>query len=397
MYRLTPVLLVGILLFCGMLAHKAEAVTQHLSENLQRELENGIEALEIPGAVLMIESETGDSWSGAAGVAQYPDEAMTTDLNFYIGSVTKSLTATIILQLVDEGLLELDEPLENVLPGIVVNASNITIRHLLEMRSGLGNYSYNETFLELLAAEPLRVWTPEELIAYSNEQVAEPDTVFTYNNANYILLGMIIEEITGNSFAENVSTRIVAPLGLERTYVPDSPTILLPHAHGYTQDGGTWRDFTDGIDPSSAWAAGSVISTPAETVRWVKALVEGELISSAMQTERLNFLPASQNGGQYGLGIMDWSGAVGHNGDYNTMFTSWATKYKGWYIALLCNGRTPDGDASSSAAVLFWYIANRVELTQPVALGGPWLEFAFFSLLVLLGIRLIWRQRCKKL
>ena len=388
MRRVVIVMFFGLFFACNVFVHTVDAAPPEIAADLQRELVAGIAELKIPGAVMTIANDAGDAWTGVAGVAQYPGTPMTADLNFFIGSVTKTMTATIILQLVEEGKLGLDAPLESVLPGSVVNADIVTIRHLLEMRSGLGNYSLNEEFLALITADPLHDWTPEELIAYSNWEVAKPDTVFEYNNANYILLGMVIEKITGKSFEENIQTRIVVPLGLERTYASSLPSILLPHAHGYLFDEGEVKDFTGGISPSTAWAAGSVVSTAASTVRWVKALVNGELLSPAMQAERLNFLPTGREGVRYGLGIMDWTGAVGHNGDYNTIYTAWAAKYKGWNIAVLCNGQAVGGDGNSTATKLFWYIADRVDFTQPVPMGAAWLAPAFFGLLAVLGVYL---------
>ncbi len=388
MRRVVIVIFFGLFFACNFFVHAVDAATPEIAADLQRELVAGIAELKIPGAVMTIANDAGDAWTGVAGVAQYPGTPMTADLNFYIASVTKTLTATIVLQLVEEGKLGLDAPLESVLPGIVVNADIITIRHLLEMRSGLGNYGKNEEFMTQLEANPLREWKPEELVAYSNWEVAKPDTVFDYNNANYILLGMIIEKITGSSYAENVRTRIVVPLGLERTYAASSPIITLPHAHGYIYDDGELLDITSAASPSPAWSAGCVVSTAAATLRWVKALVNGELLSPAIQAERMKFLPSEYEGYSYGLGIFNYSNAIGHDGNYNNMQTSWATKYKGWYVVLLCNGQAVGGDDNSSATSLFWYIADRVDFTQPVPMGAAWLAPAFFVLLAVLGVYL---------
>lgn len=92
---------------------------------------------------------------------------------------------------------------------------------------------------------PLRVWEPKELIGYANKTVTAPDTVYSYNNANYILLGMIIEKLTEKSYAENIQTRIAEPLGLTKTYLLTTFPIAAPHAHGYSNDEGSLEDRTD--------------------------------------------------------------------------------------------------------------------------------------------------------
>ena len=147
-------------------------------------------------------------------------------------------------------------------------------------------------------------------------------------------------------------------------------------------------DITSAASPSPAWSAGCVVSTAAATLRWVKALVNGELLSPAIQAERMKFLPSEYEGYSYGLGIFNYSNAIGHDGNYNNMQTSWATKYKGWYVVLLCNGQAVGGDDNSSATSLFWYIAGKVDFTQPVPMGAVWLAPAFFVLLAVLGVYL---------
>ncbi len=343
-----------------LLVTQALADTSQFFNDLQRELEVSLQHLKIPGAIVVVENDAGSKWTGVAGVAEYPDTPMTADLSLYIASVTKTMTATIVLQLVDQGKLTLDTVLESLFPGIVVNSSKITMRHLLGMHSGLGSYLSNPQFLKILSDTPKRVWTPAELVEYSNWEVAAPGTVFDYNNANYILLGMIIEKLTGISYAENIRTRIVVPLGLQRTYVQESLQIPFPHAHGYNYDEGVLRDATYSIDPSPAGAAGSVVSTGRELMQWVKALIRGDLISSQMQKERLDLKPTANPNMTYGLGILSWNGAIGHNGEYYTYFTAWAGRYKGWYVTILCNGQALGGNDKSSALGVFFWLRDHV-------------------------------------
>jgi len=182
----------------------APSFDPELAQKLQTALDSAVNEFMVPGAVMVVRSPNGATWTGTSGLANLEDETpMSPDMHLRIASVTKTYTATVILQLVDEGLLRLNGTIEETLPDIdVVKGDEITIRQLLEMRSGLGDYSKNETWDELATSDPLRVWSPSELIGYSNWTQFEPGERFDYNNANYILLGMIIEKVTGRTYQE---------------------------------------------------------------------------------------------------------------------------------------------------------------------------------------------------
>ncbi len=191
-----------------------------MAQTLQQSLDRSVSELNIPGAVMAVRAPDGSIWSGASGYATLPNSAqpsgvrMTTDMHLRIASMIKSFTATMILQLVDEGKLTLDETLDQVMaqwfaPGVIDFAipysDAITIRHLLEMRSGMPNYSNTPAFLALLAQQPPQPVEAKELIRMSvqsaNPAPYPPDTRMEYCNTNYIVLGMIVEQVTGNPYA----------------------------------------------------------------------------------------------------------------------------------------------------------------------------------------------------
>ena len=163
-------------------------------------------------------------------------DAVTVDDHFRIGLNTKTMTGTVILQLVDEGELALDDPVSNHVAG-VPNGENITIAQLLDMRSGLHNYSELISFNRVLDEDPQKVWQPEELVAMgvAEEPYFPPGEGYHFSNTNTVLLGMIIEEVTGNSVGDEFRRRIFEPLGLEHTLLPglDDPSIPDPHPNGY--------------------------------------------------------------------------------------------------------------------------------------------------------------------
>ena len=254
-------------------------------------------------------------------------KAMEIDDKFRIASVTKSFVGTVALQLVDEGKLRLDDNVGKYVPG-VPNGEKITIRQLLNMTSGLYDYSGDEGFMNALASDLTRKWTPRELveISFSHEPYFPPGQGWRYSNTNTILVGMIIEEVTSNKLEDEIEERIIDRLGLENTSFPEGPEMPAPYTHGYQWDEekGDYADITD-VDPSYLWAAGAMISSLEDLRVWAKALATGELISESMQKERLTFndivLPGAtpsyeKMSPKYGLAIEEYDNEFsGHSGN----------------------------------------------------------------------------------
>jgi D-alanyl-D-alanine carboxypeptidase len=260
--------------------------------------------------------------------------------HFRIGSNTKTFTGTVILQLVDEGRLRLDDPVSEYQPE-VPNGENITIRQLLDMTSGLFSYTEDEDFNNTLDTEPQKVWEPEELveIGFSYPPDFSPGDGFQYSNTNTVLLGMIIEQLTGQPLEQAFQERIFVPLGMSNTLLPErsSAAIPDPHPRGYMyqtnvetlntselqgeeaeqadESAGEPNDVTD-ENPSWGWAAGAAISTLNDMIIWAKADATGALLSSEAQKERLTWVsPPPSPGAQYGLAIAEFPGGlIGHDG-----------------------------------------------------------------------------------
>ncbi|TKJ46632.1 hypothetical protein CEE34_07985, partial [Candidatus Aerophobetes bacterium Ae_b3a] len=189
-------------------------VDPSMDQRMQEALDAAVAEYNVPGAILALGDMEGHTRTWTSGLADLETgKSMSGDLYFLIGSTTKSYTATMVLQLVDDGLITLDEPIGKYLPGLIPRENEITIRLLLEMRSGLGEYGPNPEFEKFMEPNPLRACTPEQLIQFSLDKTGEPDKEFHYTNANYILLGMLIEKITNNSFRNEMQRRILQPLG----------------------------------------------------------------------------------------------------------------------------------------------------------------------------------------
>jgi len=239
-----------------------------------------------------------------SGVAELGrDKPVPLDGRFRIGSITKVFVSTVVLQLVGEGKVELDAPVERYLPGLLPDGDKITVRMLLQHTSGLYNYT-NGLPLDPAGFETIRYkhWEPGELVAISTAKPLDfvPGTSWNYSNTNYVVAGMLVEKVTGRPYERAVEKRVLQPLGLRDTVVPgDRASIPGPHAHGYYKVGDRPVDITE-LNPSVAWAAGEMISTTADLDRFIDALLDGKLLKQAQLAEMTKPLPFS-NG--YGLGI----------------------------------------------------------------------------------------------
>ena len=298
----------------------------------------------IPGLVVHILSPDRGNWSATFGTAELGATVpMTLDDSFRIGSNTKTMTSTVILQLVQEGALALDDPISKFRPD-VPGGEHITIAQLSEMRSGLYSYSFDPGFNAILDTEPEKVWTPDELlaIAFAHPVNFAPGAQYDYSNTNIVLLGLVIEKLTGMSASEAFKERIFAPLGLKNTFLPEPSDAGIPTPHPQGYQFGTNVETIDSYavpkgqlpaalagtllpidqtkaNPSWAWTAGGAISTVADLAVYVKAMVGGGLLDEATQRLRLGSIQptvAGQTGGVgYGLGIAQFApGILGHDG-----------------------------------------------------------------------------------
>ncbi len=255
-------------------------VDPSMPPRVQQALDAAEAEYNVPGAILALGDTNGNTRIWRSGLADLETgESMSEDLYFLIGSVTKSYTATIVLQLVDDGLIKLDEPIGKYLPGLVPRENEITIRLLLEMRSGLGDYGTNPQFEKFMEPNPLQACTPEQLVKFSLDTTGERDREFHYTNANYILLGLLIEKVTNNSFRNELKRRILQPLGMSHTFMLREMKMPTPYAHGYRYEERKVVDGTYSIHPSLFWTAGGIVSTAADQLIWAKALLQGQLLS----------------------------------------------------------------------------------------------------------------------
>ncbi|MFD4864609.1 serine hydrolase domain-containing protein [Streptomyces sp. NPDC058412] len=291
-----------------------------LSPAVARQLDDAIRKVmteaKVPGVIVALSAPGKGEYVRAFGVADKATGApMTPGLNMRIGSETKTFTVTALLQLVDDGKVGLDDPIGKYIAG-VPNGDRITLRQLAEMRSGLFNYSEDEDFFKALTSDPRRPFTPQELLAYSFKHpvLFEPGAKFYYDNTNLILLGLVVEKVSGIPLTDYINREVVKPAGLKHTLFPTGAEFPEPHAQGYTDQTATGKtaNSTD-WNPSWGWAAGAMISDLTDLRSWAKTLATGTLLTPATQAERLKVIDALPGAG-YGLGIFNIHGWIGHNG-----------------------------------------------------------------------------------
>jgi D-alanyl-D-alanine carboxypeptidase len=358
----------------------------------------------IPGAAVAIVRGDRVVFAKGFGVASTETKApVTPEMLFRLGSTTKMFTAAAVVSLAQEGKLKLDDPIAKYHAG-VPNGDKITIAELSEMRSGLYSYTFDRAFNETLDRDPGKVWRPEELltIAFAHPVNSPPGEKFDYSNTNIILLGLVVEQLTGMPASQAFQERIFTPLGLKQTSLParTDADIPNPHPRGYsfgtnvsTIDtyalppaqqaaavAGTLKpnDETD-ANPSWAWTAGGAISTVPDLAVYVKALVSGGLLDAKTQKLRMDSIqptdPAQPEAAGYGLGIAKFGPMIGHDGQIPGFMTFLGYDPKtGLIIAIGTNLATvPSGEGSALTllkAILPTFYPNLPVAGNPAAVPG---------------------------
>lgn len=323
-------------------------------------LQGAVAAGLVPGAVVGFWVPGRGTWVAAAGVGDAATGAPVTAADaFRIGSVTKTFTATAVLQLVDDGAVGLDDLVARYVPG-VPNGDLATVRQVLSMTAGIPNYTADPAFLAAYTADPLMAFGPEDAIAIAagHQPDFAPGAEFRYSDTNYIVLGLLIERVTGQPAPEVIARRILAPLGLGRTSFPTSPDMPPPYAHGYllTNQEGAPREITRS-NPDVAWTAGAMVSDLDDMRVWANSLASGALLSPKTQRARLAWTvwPGPPDVEvRYGLGIMEIAGFMGHGGNifgYST-FVAYLAEEDATFVVLTNGGSTSEGNALGLFAAL---------------------------------------------
>ncbi|MEV7006697.1 serine hydrolase domain-containing protein [Streptosporangium sp. NPDC051022] len=301
------------------------------ADTVQTSLNDLVRGADFPGALAAVRGRDGRTRDYTAGVGNLTTRGrVPANGRVRIGSVTKTFTAVVVLQLAGEGRIDLDAPVERYLPGLVRGNGNdgreITTRQLLQHTAGLPSYTdHLPSFLEIRH----RYTEPRELLdmGLAHEPTSAPGKGWHYSNTGYVLLGLLVQKVTGRPIGEEITNRIITPLELRDAYWPGvgEQAIRGTHPRGYHSStggpGGDPVDVTE-LDPSLAWAAGQLVSTPRDVNRFLGALLGGRLLKPAQleQMKQTVKMSESSAGETYGLGLMRFElscggYAWGHGGD----------------------------------------------------------------------------------
>ena len=293
----------------------------------------------IHNAVLLVECPR-IKWKGAAGMADGKAEIMTADHKIKIASIGKTFTATLVLQLIEEGYLKLDDPIDMYLDNPIVMLDSlhiyegtaygrqITVGQLLNHTSGIADYMEDPQFVPDVIEHAEELWSPSEILSkYYEYQTNEkatfpPGEGFNYSDVNYVLLAMIIENITGATLQSQLKARIFDPLGMENSYLEyyEEPRGTKPLSHAYLST----IDLVTNVNTSMDWGGGGIVSTCEELNTFFRALVDGKIFKKEATLKQMLGAADEGRGGTdyaYGLGIMKRSihgfTFYGHGGAYD--------------------------------------------------------------------------------
>ncbi|MEV4194644.1 serine hydrolase domain-containing protein [Streptomyces toxytricini] len=316
----------GVLAVGAVVPQSAAAPPDPRAGVVQQGLDELVGSEGVPAALASVADGRGRSRAYTAGVGDLSTGApVPRGGQVRIGSNSKAFTAVVVMQLVAEGRVDLDGSVDTYLPGLVrgdgIDGRRITVRRLLQHTSGLPDYTGR-------LSEEIRAYEPRELLSLALGQKAdfEPGAGWKYSNTNYVVAGLLVEEVTGRSLAAEIERRVIRRAGLRHTYVPAPGELRLRERHpkGYHRAApdAPFLDATE-WDPSWAWAAGQVVSTTSDLNRFYSALLRGRLVPRAQLDQMRTTVAAGRpfaEGSRYGLGLvstpLSCRGAVswGHGG-----------------------------------------------------------------------------------
>lgn len=321
----------------------------------------------VPGVLVSVRGPSGTSLARAGVMRLGSGRAIDPDAPFRAGSVTKTFVATIVLQLVAEGRLALSDTVDERLPGLLPDGDAITVRHLLGHTSGLadlGTGRRGEALLGRLLADRAHAFTPRELVGSvaSRRLLFRPGKGWSYSNAGYVVLGMIVEHVTGKPLASVVRERIIRPLRLDDTRLAAGVALPAGAVHGYLVPGNPLVPTPEGkpvdvsaVNPSWTWAAGALVSTTADLTQFYRALLTGRLLPPRLLDLMTSTRPIP-GGASYGLGLLrirtPCGAAYGHDGEIFGYTTIALSRRDARRLAVVVANVSTPGSGRALASVL---------------------------------------------
>ncbi|HEX6730857.1 MAG TPA: serine hydrolase domain-containing protein [Pyrinomonadaceae bacterium] len=336
-------LLLVVLLLTGAVRSQTTKVAKKtaLKTALQLKLEEWHKAGTFPGATLGVVLANGESFGLAVGISDRETKnPMKPDSRMLAGSVGKTFAAATALQLIKEGRISLDDKIEKYLGrepwfSRLPNAKDITVRQLMNHTSGLVRYEFKDQFTKDLTANPEKTWKPAELVSYLLDEKPpfEAGKGWDYSDTNYIVLGMIIEKVTGRKFYDEANRRLLKPLKLTSTIPQDGPKlkgVVQGYAGANNPFGGKDAMIQDGkfaINPQFEWTGGGYASTAEDLARWAWMIYQGKAFSPDLLPQVLEGVPAPMLGreSKYGLGVIIRRTSAGPSYGHSGFFPGYMT------------------------------------------------------------------------
>lgn len=356
----------------------AEAHATALQETLERQLE----LRRIPGAAAVVTFADGSRWSGQAGLASIsPPQEVGSDTGFVVGSITKTFIAALVLQLDEEGVMELDGPLSRWLPDYP-RARRISLRQLLNHTAGVFNHFEHPLYESLVFGRPSHEWEPQEILEeFERPAYFPPGDGFHYSNTGFVLLGMAIEAATGEQLGDELERRFFGPLGLDETYF-QAGSAEPGWAHGYLRGLNDHRHVSAGGDfrpnrsaATVAWAAGAIVSSAEDIADWAEALYSGDVLERDSLEQLTDYLYSPHPRRTYGLGtrtrVVQGARAFGHTGSLRGyMAAMWRFPDEGVTVVTLSNLGRYDGNRLADALVGY-ALSETTGPAQPAPTPSP--------------------------
>ena len=292
-----------------------------LRKRLDRAFKQMAKEIGSPGLVAAVKLPDGSVWYGSDGVLWPGGPRVTAGTPFAWGSITKTFVAALTLRAATAGQISLDQTIDAWLPQIP-NANLITVRMLLAHRSGLFDYFQSKEYGKRVFSDPTHVWTLDEILTMIGPSVYPPGTGFNYSNTNYILLGLILQQVTGQPLATLIHDQLLAPLGMDHSVFQQAgQPVDLVGAKGFWKSGTGFQEWSDDTNfrPTTstatvAWAAGAMEGSARDLLDWEMALYGGQVLTPAELAEMLGTYRDSG----YGLGArtqtLDGQQGYGHGG-----------------------------------------------------------------------------------
>lgn len=276
-----------------------------------------------PGVIVYI-AYPDEAFYAVAGLANLETgESIAAGDLFRIASVSKPLVSAVVLQLAEAGMIDLDAPIADYIPADLAaridNAETATVRQMLQMTSGIVNYTESDAFDDAVFDDPGYMWTAEETLTFIYDDVAyfAPGADYYYSNSNYTLAQVLIETVTGNSLADELESRIFAPAGMDSCYLetPDAFAEGIVRGYQVSEDGG-FEDITE-INDGVGLGDGGIVCSAADLAKFLPALMDGVYLDDELLDQMLDTVDDGE-GGNYGLGIgydeTDYGMVVNHDG-----------------------------------------------------------------------------------